>query len=835
LLIAFLTCFGIIAAHTMAETARDALFLIHLPASYLPFAYFAIGLSAFVLGMLSEAIVRRFGQRWALVAIIALGAIVAAGFRLAFAPDRGWLFYAFYVWVGTFATTSVVSFWLFVSSIFTVAQGKRLFGPIGAGASLGTFAGAASAMAYARHRPVEGLVLVAAVLLAITAVLPALLSRVPGLRPTHKKPEPALALLGDRYLLHIAALVLLSSLTLMLVDYQFKASAAVAVPPERLAPFIGGVYAILGASSLAVQASAGRFIKRFGITIALSLLPALLVAGGLALPALGMLGRAFALRAADGTLRHSLHRVGMELLYMPLFPETRARIKALLDGTVGRVAQAAASVLLLAMVTMHRADRLLGPAIVIGALAWLALAWQIRQPYVRRFLGVVNPAGLEHPSHFPDLSGASLGVLVAALSDPDPSVVVSALDLLAAQKRERLIPLSILNYRSTSVLVKALDLFTRSGRKDLGPALRPLLQHHEAPVRAAALRAAIALGTSEQLLRRYLDDPSPIIRALVTTQVGDRDGLERMAAGPPEVRAALLEAAVDAELVRRLAESTDPVVLRAACRAIVRLRRVELVPLLISWLGIGAVRPAAREAVSGFGSDALDALERALEDPTTDIPTRRHLPRTLSCIHEPRAAAILTRNLGRHRDGVVSYKILIALGRLASRPPTLTLERAPIVDHAVLTAQRMRQFYVWRTLLQRAHQRDVGLATNTGELLSAILQDKIELGMQRLFRLLALLYPDGGLADLRVAIAAPEVSRRAAALEVLENVLDFELRGWVMPLCDDLPDGERFEAIARRIGSVPTSYRELLEAIASVNETLTMLAAYHASELALSG
>jgi hypothetical protein len=454
---------------------------------------------------------------------------------------------------------------------------------------------------------------------------------------------------------------------------------------------------------------------------------------------------------------------------------------------------------------------------------------------VRRFLGVVNPVGLEHPSHFPDLSGASLGVLVAALSDPDPSLVVSALDLLAAQHCERLIPLAILNYRSPSVLVKALDLLTRSGRNDFGAALRPLLHHQDGPVRAAALRAAIALGTSETVLRRYLDDPSPIIRALVTTQVGDPDGLERMASGPPEVRAALLEAVADREWVRRLADSTDPTVLRAACRAIVRLHAVELIPMLISWLGIGAVRPAAREALSSFGGDALDALERALEDPITDIPTRRHLPRTLSCIHEPRAAAILARNLSRHADGVVSYKILIALGRLAAAPPTLTLERAPIVDHSVQTAQRMRQFYVWRTLIQRAHREDAGLATHTGQLLAAILQDKIELGMQRLFRLLALLYPNGRLADVRVAIAASEVSRRAAAIEVLENVLDFELRGWVMPLCDDLSDGERFAVIARRIGNVPTSYRALLEDIASVNETLTMLAAYHASELALGG
>ncbi|PYQ20673.1 MAG: hypothetical protein DMF79_09840, partial [Acidobacteria bacterium] len=39
---AFLTIFGILAAHTLLETARDALFLARLPASRLPWVYLII-------------------------------------------------------------------------------------------------------------------------------------------------------------------------------------------------------------------------------------------------------------------------------------------------------------------------------------------------------------------------------------------------------------------------------------------------------------------------------------------------------------------------------------------------------------------------------------------------------------------------------------------------------------------------------------------------------------------------------------------------------------------------------------------------------------------------
>ena len=39
---AFVTLFGLVAAHTLLETARDALFLARLPPSQLPWAYLAI-------------------------------------------------------------------------------------------------------------------------------------------------------------------------------------------------------------------------------------------------------------------------------------------------------------------------------------------------------------------------------------------------------------------------------------------------------------------------------------------------------------------------------------------------------------------------------------------------------------------------------------------------------------------------------------------------------------------------------------------------------------------------------------------------------------------------
>src|SRR5262245_50792802 len=48
-LAACLTLFGIIASHTILETARDALFLARLPPSQLPWVYLAMALAAVAL------------------------------------------------------------------------------------------------------------------------------------------------------------------------------------------------------------------------------------------------------------------------------------------------------------------------------------------------------------------------------------------------------------------------------------------------------------------------------------------------------------------------------------------------------------------------------------------------------------------------------------------------------------------------------------------------------------------------------------------------------------------------------------------------------------------
>ena len=149
-LAAFLVLFGWLAAHTILETGRDALFLARLPAHELAWIYLAMA-------ALAVLFTRTKASRLAGGRSLAVLLAVSAGGTLIFwaAPLSGpWGLRALYVWTGLAAALISVAFWLLLGEIYTITQARRLYAAIGLGSQLGAMAGAAVARGMAeRPRP----------------------------------------------------------------------------------------------------------------------------------------------------------------------------------------------------------------------------------------------------------------------------------------------------------------------------------------------------------------------------------------------------------------------------------------------------------------------------------------------------------------------------------------------------------------------------------------------------------------------------------------------------------------------------------------------------------
>ncbi len=144
---AFLALFGILAGHTLLETARDALFLARLPPSQLPWVYLAIAGLAFGMGLGSWKRPRLLSGRYDLsVLLVACALVTFAFWRFSSLSRSAWTLYALYVWSGLVGTLTGMQFWLVLGELYTVTQAKRIYSVVGLGSVLGAIAGAAIAL-----------------------------------------------------------------------------------------------------------------------------------------------------------------------------------------------------------------------------------------------------------------------------------------------------------------------------------------------------------------------------------------------------------------------------------------------------------------------------------------------------------------------------------------------------------------------------------------------------------------------------------------------------------------------------------------------------------------
>ncbi|WP_394831029.1 pentapeptide repeat-containing protein [Pendulispora rubella] len=422
---AFLTLLGTTAAHTLLETARDALFLARLPASRLAWMILAIAACGLVLSRFDRGRSQHFST-WPLL-------LVAAGtgaFGLALhATVHPGVVMALYLWTGVAAAWIMLRFWLALGARFTISDGKRLFGFIGLGSVLGAVVGAACARGLAFVIDARGLVLAAGALFLVTALGPArALARGDGAMRAKAAPARARAagyeLRADPYAMRILALVLLGTVALTLVDYLFKAAAQARFHQGELVAFFATASFVMSALALVVQVfGSGWLLRVIGVHRALLVLPVLVVFGASAFAVTGTVFAALLMKGADGSLRHSLHRTSVELLFLPMADEHRARVKPVVDlvGQRGGQAVASAAILLVAALGAPRAI-LVVVVVALGA-AWVFVTLDVRRHYLDIFRATLRESHLD-PEATRGLESSAAAPALADLMLDAPEEVV---------------------------------------------------------------------------------------------------------------------------------------------------------------------------------------------------------------------------------------------------------------------------------------------------------------------------------------------------------------------------------------------------------------------------
>jgi len=205
--------------------------------------------------------------------------------------------------------------------------------------------------------------------------------------------EGAKLVFRSSYLLAIVAIVGIYEIVSTILDFQFTSTIAHYLKGPAIGAHFATVFAITNVVALLVQLFLTSLVMtRFGVGIALLVLPVAILGGSAGFMILPILWMGSLLNTVDNGFSYSINQSAKESLYVPTTREEKYKAKAFIDMFVQRFAKALAvgiSLGITAVFTDFDSIRWLS-AITVP----LILVWIVAARYAgRRFAEVTQPDG----------------------------------------------------------------------------------------------------------------------------------------------------------------------------------------------------------------------------------------------------------------------------------------------------------------------------------------------------------------------------------------------------------------------------------------------------------
>lgn len=863
--VALMFGYGFLAltSYYVIKPVRNSIFVDRVGADQLPFVYILTAVFVIALMVVYSRYVERVGRLELLLwSLGALSAVLVGFWWLLRGGSTFWTSGAFYIFGKLYPLILVSQFWLVANLLFSTSQARRLFGPIGVGLILGGVAGSVVSGAMAEVVGSEALLLIAVGILGVCALI--ILRLAPEMgegsdasgRLTEEVSGSAVALL--RRSSHLKTIALILGVTIVvgtLIDWQFNRAVEIHVVGEDAKTrFFGTFFGVLNVASVAVQVLfTGWVLRRFGLQVALLVLPlglTVATAGVLAVPVLLTASLA---KGTEGALRYSLDQATRELLYLPVPLHVKYKVKPLIDLAVYRGGTGVGGVLLLVAVNgLGFSIRQVGFLTLAALVVWVGAALRMRREFgrsLKRLIGV-RDVKLEElvVGH---LNAETLDELRRTLREGDEERILYALTLLEQAPSAELAGdvRALLRHHSERIRSRALAVLSDMSAAGHADEVEPLLRDPSLEVRSEAVRYVCEFGPGDpsEVMEEFLADDSEVRVAAVgcLLRYGGREARNRAvavvrelarSADPADRRtaAALLGRLEDlpadlVELLEDLVRDPEVAVCHQAMRAAGSSRVRRLAPVLLDRLAEPAYRGPARAALEAYGPEIHSRILDRLEDETTPEPLRTTLPGLLVPDAGQETVDRLAGLLGE-LGPAARYEALKALNKLRRERPDLAFERVemePLVRREVELAYH---FVVLGAELggDGAAQARAGGRDDSGQggtpaerpersgealLLDTLSQRRSE-AVERAFRTLGLQHDPEDLYAAYTALESPEKVTRERGFELVETVLPLRYRRLFDPLLD--PDAERDRLLSegrRRLAAGERSREGALETL----------------------
>jgi AAA family ATP:ADP antiporter len=860
-LLMFAYSFLAMASYNILKPLTRSRFITDLGSGKLPYVLLASGVVIAVLMHWYSRAAARLPRRHVIPATQAAIIALLIIFSVLLRTGADWVTVAFYVFGQILGVLLISQFWTVANDVYDARQAKRLFGFIGAGASLGGFAGAGVVAVIVHQVGIDSLLLVSAATLGGCLAIVVMIGRRHTFSASLSIDEAGVGgregirlLLQSRHARVIALTVMCAAAGATIVEQQLN-MAAEALKGDQgaaaIAAFLAQIAVLTSIIGFILQVAAtSRIHRSLGLAFALVLLPVALGSMATVILLTGAFWAPQAARVLDSTLRYTVDKTSREVLFLPLPSELKYRAKPFIDVTMDRFAKGATAVVILVLIQPWGLGldwRRLSYASIAVMVLWIATALAARRQYLNAFRQSLDSRTLEVDSVRIDVGDpATIEALVEELSNPDPATVLYAIGMLEMLDKRKLISPLLLHHESPRVRARVLRSLS-AVRSHIAlrwrPAVERLVHDPDVGVRAAALRALAEFSHEDaaSLLRRHLSDPEPqvaVTAAMMLAQSGlpgDVDAAERTfqqlisdareagAIGRREAAVALayISAPQFRPLLVPLIYDHDTRVVAAAINSARRIGASDglFLPALISLLGHRVLKAAAREALVGYGEAAVGTLAHVLADPRENLWIRRHVPATLALIPTQASMDALIRAL-EDDDRFLSVKAIAAIEKLHRGHRSLTFPVAVIERRVLREALRYCDDLCARHDLLRE-------PSTQGTLLVRALDERLERAIDCLYRLLGLLYNTDHVAAARYTIEQGDARRRAAAVEYLDNLLKGAVRKRVLPILEETSDAGKLRHAYVALQTRPRDLEDTLARLLHDDDPVFAAAAVH--------
>ena len=729
---------------------------------------------------------------------------ILGALSLQLAVQKSWPLsvFIFCFWSDLFIATAVTQFWIAVNDVFDPYQAKRLVGLFVTGGLVGGIGGSltASLLVYALKLSPRNLLLVCpgVLLLALTTVNLIYAEQKKLREGAEVNPAPAgsrvgalesfLAVKRNRYLLLLAGVLASAMVAGSLINFQFKivVKAMIGNADDRtsfLAVFFLGILII---STVFHLATTGRVLKNFGIRAALLFAPVLLLGGSaavFAVPAAALMVWAGLLRGGDKIFDNTISQSVRELLYIPVPAEVKYKAKLFIDMFVNKLATGLGAALFLVLYNVR-------------GLAYKTPGAQVREigVLVLGFVGVwivlIGIAYAEYPAVLKkDIRRRWADGDRVVQEHVDGDLVRDVFDAL--QSRER------------STTLYFMNVFDLVRKNNLTPELKEVLGFKRDELRARSMASLLDVGghvffpgleeaiadkdfESEVNLVFLLPSYQEVMGKRLAEIAGSDSEVDRMEAA--KLVGLMVPAAAALGALERLMQDPSSDVVTYALRSAAIHRRPEHVPLILGRLANPMTCQEARATLTAYGDGIEGPLESALGDAAEPLEVRRAVPEVLARFGTQRSADILLAELARRREDM-EQELVEALYKIRAGRAQVRFRKKSVQPEVLFL---IRKGYDIALAPPGPAGGGEGAAAPGGHARAAL-----DLKVKRVFDLLTLIHPPEDIVKAYQNIL--QGTRRSVdySLQLLDNLLDRELKAVLFPLIEDLPPEERAQRLKK--------------------------------------